>query len=161
VLRIGQGWDIHRLVENRPFRLGGIEVPFDRGPLGHSDGDVVMHALCDALLGAVAAGDIGSHFPDTDPRYSGADSAVLLAHVVRLLTERGCTICNVDVTILAERPRLAPHLPRMQARIAEVMGVDLGRVSLKAKTMEGLDAIGHGQAVGAAAVALVEESGKT
>jgi 2-C-methyl-D-erythritol 2,4-cyclodiphosphate synthase len=160
-LRIGQGWDIHRLVEDRPLRLGGIEVPFDRGPLGHSDGDVVMHALCDALLGAAAAGDIGSHFPDTDPRYSGADSADLLAQVVRLLTKRGCTVCNVDVTILAERPRLAPHLEGMRARIAEILGTDPTRVSLKAKTMEGLDAIGRGKAVAAAAVALIEQRDET
>ena len=158
VQRVGQGWDIHRLVEGRPLRLGGVEVPFGRGLLGHSDGDVVMHALCDALLGAAAAGDIGTHFPDTDPRYRGADSADLLARVVQLLAERGFTVGNVDVTVLAERPRLAPHIGPMRARLAEILRTDIERVSIKAKTMEGLDAVGRGEAIAAAAVANIWES---
>jgi 2-C-methyl-D-erythritol 2,4-cyclodiphosphate synthase len=157
MVRVGQGWDIHRLVAGRPLRLGGIEVPFDRGLLGHSDGDVVLHAVTDALLGAMAAGDIGQHFPDGDPRYRGIDSAVLVAEVVRLAAARGWLIGNVDVTILAERPKLAPHAAAMQLRLAELLGVAAGQVGIKAKTMEGLGAIGAGEAIAALAVAAVEQ----
>jgi len=138
------------------LRLGGVEVPFERGLLGHSDGDVVLHAVCDALLGAAAAGDIGSHFPDSDPRHGGADSASFLARVVELLDHLGFSIGNVDVTIFAERPRLAPHVGRMRARLAELLGTQLESVSIKAKTMEGLDAVGRGEAMAAAAVALIQ-----
>jgi 2-C-methyl-D-erythritol 2,4-cyclodiphosphate synthase len=158
LLRVGQGWDIHRLVEGRPLRLGGVDVPFDRGLLGHSDGDVVMHALCDALLGAAAAGDIGTHFPDTDPSYRGADSAGLLARVVQLLAERGFAVGNVDVTVSAERPRLAPYVGPMRTRLAEILHTGVERVSVKAKTMEGLDAVGRGEAIAAAAVVSIWES---
>lgn len=157
-LRVGQGWDIHRLVPGRPLRLGGVTVPSPRGLLGHSDGDAVLHAVADALLGAVAAGDIGQHFPDTDPRYRDADSASLLAVVLDLVAARGGRVVNVDVSILAEQPRLAPHLAAMRARLAALLGVDETRVGLKARTMEGLGAIGAGEAIAAQAVALVAVS---
>lgn len=153
--RVGQGWDIHRLVEGGPLRLAGVDVPFDRSLLGHSDADVVLHALADALLGAVAAGDIGTHFPDTDPSLRGADSAVLLRQVVALLQARGHSIENVDVTVLAERPKLGPHFDRMRRRLADLLGVAVERVSLKAKSTEGLGAVGRGDAIAALAVALV------
>jgi 2-C-methyl-D-erythritol 2,4-cyclodiphosphate synthase len=156
-MRVGQGWDLHRLVSGRPLMLGGIKVPFDRGLLGHSDGDVVLHAVADALLGALALGDIGQHFPDTDARFRNADSAQLLAQVVELVTLRGGRIGNVDVTVLAEQPKLAPHMPAMQARLAQVLGIEPVRVGLKAKTAEGLDAVGRGEAIAAMAVVLVEE----
>jgi 2-C-methyl-D-erythritol 2,4-cyclodiphosphate synthase len=154
-LRVGQGWDIHRLVPGRPLRLGGVTVPHPRGLLGHSDGDAVLHAVADALLGAVAAGDIGQHFPDTDPRWRDADSTVLLAEVVRLVAARGGRVVNVDVSILAEQPKLAPYLPAMRARLAALLGVAEACVGLKARTMEGLGAIGAGEAIAAQAVALV------
>lgn len=157
MIRVGQGWDIHRLVSGRPLVLAGVTLPFELGLLGHSDGDVVLHAVADALLGALALGDIGQHFPDTDARFRGADSARLLAHVVELVGLRGGTIGNVDVTVMAERPKLAPHMPAMQARLAQVLGVDAVRVGLKAKTSEGLGAIGRGEAIAALAVALVDE----
>ncbi len=155
-VRVGQGWDVHRLVVDRPLRLGGVEVPFERGLLGHSDGDVVLHAIADALLGAAAAGDIGQHFPDTDARYTGLDSAVLLGHVVELVHRRGYTVGNVDVTIIAERPKLAPHIAAVQRRVAELLHVDTASIGIKAKTAEGLGAIGAGEAIAALAVALVE-----
>ena len=157
-MRVGQGWDIHRLVAGRPLRLGGIEVPFERGLLGHSDGDVVLHALTDALLGALAAGDIGQHFPDTDARYRGADSAVLLGEIAKMAAQRGYRIGNVDVTILAERPKLAAHMAAMRERMAAVLGIDEGQVGIKAKTMEGLGTIGAGDAIAALAVVVIEPS---
>jgi 2-C-methyl-D-erythritol 2,4-cyclodiphosphate synthase len=156
VIRVGQGWDVHRLVEGRPLLLAGVAVPYERGLLGHSDGDVVLHAVTDALLGALALGDIGQHFPDTDPRYRGADSGALLAHVVSLVAARGARIGNVDVTVLAERPKLAAHMPAMRARLAALLQIDPTCVGLKAKTMEGLGAIGAGEAIAAQAVALIE-----
>jgi 2-C-methyl-D-erythritol 2,4-cyclodiphosphate synthase len=154
-VRIGQGWDIHRLVSGRQLRLCGIDVPSDRGLLGHSDGDVVLHAVTDALLGALAAGDIGQHFPDTDPRYRGIDSTLLLAEVVKLVSTRMYHVGNVDVTILAERPRLSPHVAAMQKRLATLLGVAVEQVAVKAKTMEQLGAIGAGDAIGALAVAML------
>jgi 2-C-methyl-D-erythritol 2,4-cyclodiphosphate synthase len=156
VVRVGQGWDIHRLVAGRALRLGGIEVPSERGLLGHSDGDVVLHAVTDALLGAMAAGDIGQHFPDTDERYRGVDSGVLLTEVRGLAAKRGYRIGNVDVTILAERPKLAAHLPAMQERLAELLGIAAARVGIKAKTTEGLGAIGASEAIAALAVIAVD-----
>jgi 2-C-methyl-D-erythritol 2,4-cyclodiphosphate synthase len=137
------------------LRLGGISVPFDRGLLGHSDGDVVLHALCDALLGAMAAGDIGTHYPESDERYRDADSAVFVRRVAALLGERGAEIENVDVTILAERPKLAPYADAMRRRVAALLGTEVERISIKAKTMEGLGVIGAGEAIAALAVALV------
>ena len=156
-MRVGQGWDLHRLVEGRPLKLGGTTIEFDRGLLGHSDGDVVLHALADALLGACAAGDIGSHFPDDDPRFRGADSAVLLEQVVDLVRLQGYRIANVDVTVLAERPRLAPHRDDMRARIASILRVQDAQVGLKAKTAEGLGVIGRGEAIAAMAIVLLEQ----
>lgn len=155
-VRIGHGFDIHRLVEGRALRLGGVAVPFTHGLLGHSDGDAVLHAVCDALLGALGAGDIGSHFPDTDPRYRDADSAALLARVTALVRERGYALGNLDVTVLAERPRLAPHTGAMRERLAALLAADPDRISVKAKTAEGLDAVGRAEAIAATAVVLLE-----
>lgn len=140
------------------MKLGGTTIEFDRGLLGHSDGDVVLHALADALLGACAAGDIGSHFPDDDPRFRGADSAVLLEQVVDLVRLQGYRIANVDVTVLAERPRLAPHRDGMRARIASILRVQDAQVGLKAKTAEGLGVIGRGEAIAAMAIVLLEQA---
>ncbi len=153
--RIGIGNDIHRLVEGRKLILGGVEIPYERGLLGHSDGDCLTHAITDALLGAAALGDIGSHFSDRDERWAGADSLVFLRQVRGLLEERGFEIANVDATVLAERPKMAPHITEMKARLAEAMGIDRSRINIKAKTNEGLDAIGGGAAIGSQAVALI------
>ncbi|HEY8460567.1 MAG TPA: 2-C-methyl-D-erythritol 2,4-cyclodiphosphate synthase [Blastocatellia bacterium] len=153
--RAGIGNDIHRLVEGRKLILGGVEIAYDRGLLGHSDGDSLTHAITDAILGAAALGDIGSHFSDKDPRWAGADSLAFLRHACALLEERGFEIANVDATILAERPKMAPHIAEMKARLAEAMGIDRSRINIKAKTNEGLDAIGRGEAIGAQAVALI------
>ncbi|HEU0185469.1 MAG TPA: 2-C-methyl-D-erythritol 2,4-cyclodiphosphate synthase [Blastocatellia bacterium] len=153
--RIGVGNDIHRLVEGRKLVLGGVEIPYERGLLGHSDGDSLTHAITDALLGAAALGDIGSHFSDKDPRWAGADSLVFLRHACGLLEERGFEIANVDATILAERPKMAPHIPEMKTRLSEAMGIDRSQINIKAKTNEGLDAVGRGEAVAAQAVALI------
>jgi 2-C-methyl-D-erythritol 2,4-cyclodiphosphate synthase len=154
--RIGHGYDLHRLVDGRPLMLGGIRIPSPRGLLGHSDGDVVLHAICDAILGALGAGDIGEHFPDSDPRYGGIDSAELLRQVARLMHQRAARAGNVDVTIVAEQPRLAPHREAMRARIAALLEVAVDCVSVKAKTNEGLDAVGRGEAIAATAVVLLE-----
>ncbi|HKG21812.1 MAG TPA: 2-C-methyl-D-erythritol 2,4-cyclodiphosphate synthase [Blastocatellia bacterium] len=154
--RIGIGYDLHRLVEGRKLILGGTEIPFEKGLLGHSDSDVLTHAICDALLGAAALGDIGSHFPDTDPRFRGASSLDLLSAVVDLISERGFIISNIDTIIVAERPRLAPYIQPMRERLADILGVELNRVSVKAKTSEGLGEIGRGEAMAAQAVALLK-----
>jgi 2-C-methyl-D-erythritol 2,4-cyclodiphosphate synthase len=156
--RIGEGYDIHRLVEGRRLVLAGVEVPFEKGLLGHSDSDVLTHAVCDALLGAAAAGDIGTHFPDSDPRFAGASSLELLTRVVEIVTERGFMVVNVDATIVAERPRLAPYIPAMRERLAEVLKIENELVSVKAKTNEGLGPIGRGEAMAAHAVALIVHS---
>jgi 2-C-methyl-D-erythritol 2,4-cyclodiphosphate synthase len=153
--RAGIGNDIHRLVEGRKLILGGVEIPHERGLLGHSDGDSLTHAITDALLGAAALGDIGSHFSDRDPRWAGADSLVFLRHVRGLLEERGFEIANVDATILAERPKMAPHISEMKVRLAEAMKISESQINVKAKTNEGLDAIGRGEAIAAQAVALI------
>lgn len=154
-VRIGIGYDIHRLVEGRKLVLGGVEIPFDKGLLGHSDSDVLTHAICDALLGAAALGDIGTHFPDTDPRWAGASSLEFLATVIELIAARGYQIGNVDATVLAERPKLKPHIQVIRERLASVLGLDLDQVSLKAKTSEGLESVGRGEAIAAQAVALL------
>jgi 2-C-methyl-D-erythritol 2,4-cyclodiphosphate synthase len=153
--RVGIGNDIHRLVEGRKLILGGVEIPHERGLLGHSDGDSLTHAITDALLGAAALGDIGSHFSDRDPRWAGADSLVFLRHVRDLLEERGFEIANVDATILAERPKMAPHISEMKVRLAEAMKISESQINVKAKTNERLDAIGRGEAIAAQAVALI------
>ncbi len=156
-MRIGHGYDVHRLVEGRKLILGGVDIPWEKGLLGHSDADVLTHAVMDALLGAAGLGDIGRHFPDTDPAYAGADSLKLLEHVVELLGERGFSVGNVDATILAQRPKLAPHIPLMRDNLAQVIGVDPGRVNVKATTEEGLGFTGSGEGMAAHAVALIEK----
>ena len=155
-MRIGHGYDVHRLVEGRRLILGGVDIPWERGLLGHSDADVLTHAVMDALLGAAGLGDIGRHFPDTDPAYAGADSLRLLAHVTALLRERGFTVGNVDATVLAQRPKLAPHIPQMRDNLARVMGVDTSQVNVKATTEESLGFTGSGEGMAAHAVALIE-----
>ena len=153
--RIGIGNDIHRLVEGRKLILGGVEIPFDKGLLGHSDGDSLSHAITDALLGAAGLGDIGTHFSDKDVRWENADSMVFLRHVCELLTDCGYKIGNVDATILAERPKMMSHIPAMKTKLAEVMAIAPTQLNIKAKTNEGLDAIGRGEAIAAQAVALI------
>jgi 2-C-methyl-D-erythritol 2,4-cyclodiphosphate synthase len=154
-IRIGEGWDIHQLVEGRKLMLGGIEVPYSKGLLGHSDADVLLHAITDALLGAAALGDIGKHFPDTDAQYKGADSAVLLAKVAADIRALGYTLGNLDSTIIAQAPKLAPYMVAMRERIAAVLGVDVGQVNVKAKTAEKLGPVGDGRAMEARAVVLL------
>lgn len=154
--RIGFGNDVHRLAEGRKLILGGVHVPFDKGPVGHSDGDALAHALCDALLGAAALGDIGRHFPDSSPRWHNASSLEFLRHVRELLNRANYRIISLDATVGLERPKLAPHIPRMRTRIARALGVRAEQVSVKAKTGEGLDAVGQGEAVRAEAIALIE-----
>lgn len=155
-MRVGHGYDVHRLAEGRKLILGGVDIPWERGLLGHSDADVLTHAVMDALLGAAGLGDIGTHFPDTDPAYAGADSMKLLAHVVELLREQGFSVGNVDATVLAQRPKLAPHIPAMRDNLARVMGVSPDRVNVKATTEEGLGFTGSGEGMAAHAVALIE-----
>jgi 2-C-methyl-D-erythritol 2,4-cyclodiphosphate synthase len=154
-IRIGEGWDIHQLVEGRKLMLGGIEVPYSKGLLGHSDADVLLHAITDALLGAAALGDIGKHFPDTDAQYKGADSAVLLAKVAADIRALGYTLGNLDSTIIAQAPKLAPYMVAMRERIAAVLGVDVGQVNVKAKTAEKLGPVGEGRAMEARAMVLL------
>ena len=156
-MRIGHGYDVHRLVEGRKLILGGVEVPFEKGLLGHSDADVLLHAVSDALLGAATLGDIGKHFPDTDPRYEGADSLMLLREVGRLLDETGYTVGNIDATVLCQAPKLAPHIPAMRQNIANALGLALDDVSVKATTEEHLGFTGEGLGIAAHAVALIEK----
>ena len=155
-MRIGHGYDVHRLVEGRRLILGGVDIPWEKGLLGHSDADVLTHAVMDALLGAAALGDIGKLFPDSDPAYKGADSLVLLGRVVQVLAENGYEIGNVDATVLAQRPKLAAHIPLMRARLAAAMGVEPDRVSVKATTEEGLGFTGAGEGIAAHAVVLIQ-----
>ena len=155
-MRVGHGYDVHRLVEGRKLIIGGVEIPWEKGLLGHSDADVLAHAVMDAMLGAAALGDIGQHFPDSDERYAGADSLQLLAEASRLLTEAGYRLVNVDCTILAQRPKLMPHVPAMRANIARVLGVEPDAVSVKATTEEGLGFTGDGSGIAAHAVVLIE-----
>lgn len=155
-LRVGHGYDVHRLVEGRALILGGVTVPFDRGLLGHSDADVLTHAVMDALLGAAALGDIGKLFPDSDAAYAGADSIALLERVTALLREHGWQVGNVDATVVAQAPRLAPYIPEMRRRLAEAMGLDVDCASVKATTEERLGFTGSGAGMAAHAVALIE-----
>ncbi len=155
-MRVGIGYDYHRLVEGRKLVLGGVEIPFGKGLAGHSDGDVLTHAICDALLGAAGLGDIGQHFPDSDPQWKGADSMQFLARVVELLGEKGLRVAQVDCIVLAQEPKLAPHFARMRERLAKTLGIEQAQVNVKAKTTEGLEAIGRGEAMAAQAVALLE-----
>lgn len=155
-LRIGEGWDVHRLVEGRPLILGGVTIPHDRGLLGHSDADALAHAITDALLGAAGLGDIGRHFPDTDPAFAGADSMRLLAEAQRRVSAAGWRIVNIDSTIVAQAPKLAPHIPAMRERIAGVLGLSASAINVKAKTYERLGPVGAGEAIEARAVCLLQ-----
>ena len=157
MIRIGHGYDVHRLVEDRKLILGGVEIPFEKGLLGHSDADVLLHAVSDALLGAAALGDIGKHFPDSDPAYKGADSLRLLAAVAELLAKEGYKIVNVDATLLAQRPKLASYIAQMRCNIAKAIGADVDAVSVKATTEEGLGFTGEGLGIAAHAVCLIEK----
>lgn len=158
-MRIGHGYDVHRLTKGRRLILGGVEIPYEKGLLGHSDADVLTHAVMDALLGAAGLGDIGRHFPDTDPAYAGADSLKLLIHVRNLLWESGFSVGNVDVTVLAQRPKLAPYIPQMRENLAQIMDVELVQVNVKATTEEGLGFTGAGEGIAAHAVCLITERG--
>ena len=153
--RIGEGWDVHRLVTDRPLVLGGINVPHTHGLLGHSDADALLHAITDALLGAAALGDIGRHFPDTDERFKGADSGVLLAEAARRVRAAGYAIGNIDSTVIAQAPKLAPHIPAMVERIAALLDLQPSQVNVKAKTAEKLGPVGRGEAIEARAVVLL------
>lgn len=151
--RCGIGYDLHRLESGRKLIVGGIELPFDKGPVGHSDGDVLAHALCDALLGAAGLGDIGTHFPDTDPKWKGANSMIFLEHAKKLLDEKQFAIEHVDAVVITEKPKLGPHFPKMREALAKALGVEVEKIHLKAKTNEGVDAIGRGEAIAAHVVA--------
>ena len=155
-MRIGQGFDVHALVKGRKLIIGGVTIPFEKGLTGHSDADVLIHAVCDALLGAAALGDIGRHFPDTDSRYKDADSRALLREVGNKIRDAGFSVANVDATILAEAPKMAPHIPAMVANLAADLGVRPAQVNVKAKTAEKLGAIGRGEGIAAEAIALLE-----
>jgi len=157
-MRIGEGWDVHALVPGRPLILGGVNIPHSAGLLGHSDADVLLHAITDAVLGAAALGDIGRHFPDTDAQFRGADSRVLLAEAMRRVRAQGWTLLNVDSTIVAQAPKLAPHMPAIQAAVAQALGVGLEQVNVKAKTAERLGPVGQGQCIEARAVALLQRA---
>jgi len=155
-IRIGHGFDVHQLVVGRPCIIGGVNIPYDRGLLGHSDADVLLHAICDALLGAAALGDIGKHFPDSDARYRGIDSRELLRHVAALIAARGYKVGNVDATIIAQAPRMAAHIPAMVANIAADLGVAVDQVNVKATTTEQLGFTGRGEGIAAEAVCVIE-----
>jgi 2-C-methyl-D-erythritol 2,4-cyclodiphosphate synthase len=151
--RCGIGYDLHRLAEGRKLIIGGVELPFEKGPVGHSDGDVLAHALCDALLGGAGLGDIGTHFPDTDPKWKGANSLLFLEHAKRLLDEKHFAIEHVDAVVITEKPKLGPHFPKMCEALAKALGIPAEKIHLKAKTNEGVDAIGRGEAIAAYVVA--------
>ena len=154
--RSGIGYDLHRLAEGRKLILGGIEVPCEKGPVGHSDGDALAHAICDALLGAAGLGDIGTHFPDTDPQWKGASSLVFLETIRKLLDQRRLRIAHIDAIVIAERPKLGPHFPAMREALGKALGVEPARINLKAKTHEGVGEIGRGEALAAQAIATLE-----
>ena len=156
-MRIGSGYDVHRLTEGRRLILGGVEIPYEKGLLGHSDADVLLHAIADALLGAAALGDIGRHFPDTDPKYKGADSRKLLALVLGLISDNGYCIMNIDATIIAQKPKMAPHIEQMRQNIAETLQIAVSQVNVKATTEEGLGFTGAGEGIAASAVCLLQE----
>lgn len=156
-MRIGQGYDVHKLVEGRDLILCGVNIPYEKGLLGHSDADVALHALSDALLGAAALGDIGKHFPDTDEQYKGADSIVLLKEVVRLINDKGYIISNADVTIIAQRPKISGYIEKMRENISDALGIPVDRIDVKATTTEKLGFEGRGEGISAMAVVLLEE----
>ncbi len=153
----GIGYDLHRLVEGRKLVIGGVEVPFDKGSQGHSDGDVLAHALCDALLGAACLGDIGTHFPDTDPKWKDASSLIFLERIAKMLHDRQLRIVHVDGIVICERPKLGPHFPAMRAALAKALGLTSDKFNLKAKTNEGVDAVGRGEAIAAHVIATVRQ----
>ncbi len=155
-MRIGHGYDVHRFAENRKLIVGGVEIPYELGLLGHSDADVLLHAICDALLGAAALGDIGKHFPDTDKRYKGIDSGLLLKNVVELLASKGKKIVNIDSTVIAQKPKLAAYIPQMKKKIAEICGIEGDCVNVKATTEEGLGFTGELLGIAAHAVCIIE-----
>ena len=157
-MRIGHGYDVHRLVEDRKLIIGGVEIPYEKGLLGHSDADVLTHAVMDALLGAAALGDIGKHFPDSDEKYKGADSIMLMKYVVALLHEKAYRIENIDCTIIAQRPKLARYIPQMKTRLSEAAGIDEDQVNVKATTEEGLGFSGEGLGLACHAVALIDNT---
>ena len=152
-VRVGIGYDLHRLEAGRKLIIGGIELPFDKGPMGHSDGDVVAHAMVDALLGAAGLGDIGTHFPDTDPKWKGANSLLFLEHTRKLLEEQRFAIEHVDAVVILERPKLGPHFSKMRETLAKSLGIEAEKIHLKAKTNEGVDAVGRGEAIASHVVA--------
>ena len=154
-MRVGMGYDVHRLVPERDLIIGGVKIPYEKGLLGHSDADVLLHAIMDALLGAAALGDIGKHFPDNDPAYKGADSLMLLGRVGEILSEEGYVFENIDSTIIAQKPKMAPHIEQMRKNIADTLGLDISRVNVKATTEEGLGFTGTGEGISAQAVALI------
>lgn len=154
--RVGQGYDLHRLVEGRPLILGGVKIDYEKGLLGHSDADALLHAITDALLGAAGLGDIGRHFPDTDPAYKGIDSKILLSEAIALVVKAGWVIANVDATVIAQAPKLAPHMDKIRQSVAQAIGIDLHRVNIKAKTKEGCDAVGQKEAIEVHAIVLLE-----
>lgn len=156
-MRVGLGYDVHKLVEDRDLILGGVTIPYEKGLLGHSDADVLVHAIMDALLGAAALGDIGRHFPDTDPRYKGISSIKLLDYVGKLLEEKLYVIENIDATIIAQRPKMAPHIPTMRANIAETLGIEMDQVNVKATTEEGLGFTGTGEGISSQAICAIEK----
>lgn len=156
-MRIGHGYDVHRLTENRKLILGGVLIPYEKGLLGHSDADVLVHAVMDSLLGALALGDIGKHFPDTDPKYKGADSIELLKHVTGLINEKGYTLGNLDATVIAQSPKLAPYIEQMRKNIADAVGCDISQVNVKATTEEKLGFTGDGSGISAHCVCLLTE----
>ena len=155
-MRIGMGYDVHKLTENRDLILGGVKIPWEKGLLGHSDADVLVHAIMDALLGAAALGDIGKHFPDTDPKYEGISSILLLEHVGKLLKSYGYQVGNIDATIIAQKPKMAPHIPQMRENIAKALGITVDRLNVKATTEEGLGFTGQGEGISSQAVCLLE-----
>lgn len=156
-MRVGMGYDVHKLTKDRDLILGGVKIPWEMGLLGHSDADVLIHAVMDALLGAAALGDIGKHFPDTDPAYKGISSVKLLSHVMELLKDSGFSVGNVDAVIIAQKPKMAPHIPQMKKNLAEAMGISENRVNIKATTEEGLGFTGREEGIASQAVCLLEE----
>ena len=156
-MRIGMGYDVHKLTEGRDLILGGVNIPWEKGLLGHSDADVLIHAVMDALLGAAALGDIGKHFPDTDPAYKGISSILLLKHVGNLLKENGYEIGNIDATIIAQKPKMAPHIPTMRQNMADALGIEVSQMNVKATTEEGLGFTGKGEGISSQAICLLNE----
>ncbi len=154
-MRVGMGYDVHRLTKDRDLILGGVNIPWEKGLLGHSDADVLIHAIMDALLGAAALGDIGKHFPDTDPKYKGISSVLLLEHVAKLLEEKGFGITNIDATIIAQKPKMAPHIPQMRENIAKALGIETSSLNIKATTEEGLGFTGREEGIASQAICLL------